>query len=712
MLFLTFLLHATASEPVRLDAGSLVSPLMPGFSRLHLEGSEDPRVRWHVMPDKAVTSAFPEPLSTDHLRGGALQLDLEPGTWHVWVMQGHVREDPRLWAGRDAWGLRADGRDVLRHEMPDSWESFLASDVFAKNPRPVFRDEETAWHRQLAPRHGWEHAEVVVGEEGLRLAAFGLPLQALVLAPADQRAEVEIELAITEGHRAASWQRHYAPEATNWERPPASPGPLTVTPLRYATGRPLQALVGEPLHLDLRIDGGDAPGTWRIRASRALEVEAAELSWLDAEGHLDRPLVPRPIIAWPGTGWTGGQNVPPVVRVTVTPTTPGTHQAQVIFRRGSEVVRHKLVVEAVDVQLDPWIPAGLYLQVPPEAWLREGDPLDLVLQQLDLLASHGLTAASLRYVFWKDGYPSQSPVDTSLFEEVAKAWSVRGGRALVWADPKVALRPHLRTDVLPVIPPQLDVPLRDMLLATVRGPLPIYVHAYEEEAYKRADVVPRARQLAEELRALVPVPIRLLAATPTPVDWPVADAFDVVTVTHPLPVPGTHDAPTPRQPDGMWAYNLSPGRAGPLEAWAGHASGLLQWHANPLADDPFHAVRRPTRWFHTVLNPDGRYLATTWLDDMAEGVFLARMLTTLERLHADMANHASCDAVTAELQGFLTATRRAVADAHPADIFDGEPFPADALNALQQQARSLLIAHARRPASCQQPRFSPKAKPQ
>jgi hypothetical protein len=137
----------------------------------------------------------------------------------------------------------------------------------------------------------------------------------------------------------------------------------------------------------------------------------------------------------------------------------------------------------------------------------------------------------------------------------------------------------------------------------------------------------------------------------------------------------------------------------------------MQWHANPVADDPFYAVQLPTRWFHTVLGPNGQTLSTLWLEDFAAGVYDARLLATLElsirarrpcwvqrellavgersrRLERWLQRQPS---PYREAENLLYTTRAAMLSARPSDALDGAPVPQDQLSALRESLRSILI---------------------
>jgi hypothetical protein len=706
MPLLLLALTAALAQPILLDAGSLVSPLMEGFTRLHQEGSDQPGVRWLTPPFRVETRGFPDPLLTDGLHGGVLHLDLPAGRWEIRVLQAVPHEDPRVWAGEPVWGLKAQGAVVIEHRHPVRWEDFLQSPEFAAAPRPRFVPGETAFDRQLATRHRWERVEVEVGADGLVLQPFGRPVQAWVIAPLAERAETEVELALIDGLREAWWQRHYAPEA-HLPLPTLTLGPLGLAALdhdldlAHPTLPPAvyEALVGEPLILPFAVLGGDQPGTIEVRAGKGVGVELMELSWLDAAGHPARTLKPRPTVAWPGPSWRGDQGLPPVLVARVEVSRPGRHRIRLRLRRGEERLDHDLMVHAAPAAVSPGIPTGLYVQLPPEAMLRGGPLLDLADDHLRLLASFGLRAVSLRYLFWDAGYPESTPVDTSRFDHLAATWASLGGELLVWADPKTALRGAAYRDDGPTLPADRRPVVQELLQAAANAPLPTFVHVYEEEGYVHADAARRTPAFAEALRALAP-DVRLLGAAPTPRDWPIAADLEVLTLTG----DGTDLADAARRTREAggtpWAYNLAPGRAGPLVAWAAGVEAHLQWHANPIAADPFDAVREPARWFHTVLAPDGEHHATAMLIALSDGLYDARLLRTLEEHLAMDPGTVDPDLVRAT-DAFVDTVRHTLLAARLDPSNDGRLLPDADLGRIRARARALLtewsIAPPRRP---------------
>jgi len=301
------------------------------------------------------------------------------------------------------------------------------------------------------------------------------------------------------------------------------------------------------------------------------------------------------------------------------------------------------------------------VQVEPVVTLRTGFASPEVLAVLDdtlgLLAGHGLDALSIRYALWPDRWPDADRVDSRVLDHVAARWAALGGTSLVWADPKVRWRPAAFVADGPVLPDALRPPVAAMLDVARRAPLPTWVHAWEEEAsWKRLDVLPRGQALMAELRTLGAE--RLFATIPGPPDEGIAGSVDRVVVGG----EGRRLVEAVARVRGsgaeVWAYNLAAGASAPLLAWAVGVDGLLQWHASPVAADPFLTAATPGHVFHVVLAPDGRMKGTILLADLADGLADARLLATL--------------ADDPSARPIVEATRAALVNARALDGGDGD----------------------------------------
>ncbi|MCB9681741.1 MAG: hypothetical protein H6733_09740 [Alphaproteobacteria bacterium] len=674
---------ALAAEPVLLDAGPYGTPLQEGLSRLHVDGCDDPRVTWTTPPRGADADDEPDPVAADWIDGGTLHLDLPEGDWVLWVMQGAPGEHPRWRAGIDGWGVRADDVPVLSTAMPATWADFVASPQHAVAPRPVFRPGETAWDRQVAPAHPWQEATVHVGPDGLTLEAFGRPLQGLVAWPAADRPLGVVRLALVDAARQSWWRAHVVGDGiVDRQEPPARPGPLAVqVGLLDARPDPDHASPDARAQLDLArgdrtsrllfVHGGDDAGTVTVTAPDGVHVDVGEASWLDATGHPDRRLRPRPTVVWPGASWAGGQGLPPALLVTVrtdAATPAGRHPVALTLHRGEEAVTVRLDVVVHDLVPDPAFHAGLFAQVPPEIVLRDGHDAPAAMAVIDdlfgLMTRDGLDAVSLRYTDWDDRLGWVPEADRALFPHAASVWNALGNAVMVWADPKVTLRSYAYVGDGDVLPPS-SVPIAQAAFAMARAAttptMAVWVHMWEEEGLRRLDAVPRGEAFLARLRAAGGDDIPLMGTLATPVGRHLAPSLDVAFVQ------GTgrdlEDGLAAARDAGAvaWAYNLAPGQDGPWLAWAAGADGLLQWHASAAVDDPFDQTGRKPAWTHTVLGPDGRVHATVQLEAFADGVADVRVLRAVA---AQRRRSRAADALLASL-------RDAVLDSEPAPASDG-----------------------------------------
>lgn len=675
-MWMWWLVTALAAEPIFLDAGPAGSPVLEGFTLLS-PGVPGPGT--YVEPPLQMEDhGDPDPLTADHNAGGTIALPLPPGTWDLYVQLGAADEDPQAFAG-GPFGLRVAGQDDLVVDLPPNWPAFAASPLYAANPVPVFRVQDTPFDRQIAPATPWRRL-TVQGGSTLHLSPFGRPLQALVAWPAEDRPAAEIGLLLIDAQREAWWTRHVAgADLAHPPRNPAEPGPLTVT-ATTPSGGPAPAAMrlarGDRTSLLLTLGGGDGCVQATVGGAMppGVDVKLRYVTWLDAAGHPDRIRRPRPVVLGDDPQAGCGQGVPPVVLLTVRThddSPAGTWPLTVHLRRDDEDLTHPLSVVVEDVSLAPAMPMGLFAQVAPVVTLREGVASPAVRhaldRQLQVLSEAGLDALSLRYTLWPRQGPTGDEVDTRLLDHATASWHALGGRTFIWADAKVSLRPFAYAARGPVLPRRMQAPARAMLTATDAQPLPVWLHMWEEEAgWKRLEAVPRGRRFATELRALVDQPPPLVATLATPADWAVADAFDIVMVTGPGDALVQGVATTRDRASQVWAYNLAVGASGPLQAWAADVDGFLQWHSDPFVQDPFHDVHRKPRWFHTVLGTDGDVHGTVQLEELAEGVALVRLLSTLQqRLHQLRRRDAQ------QAAAWLSATQQAFLAAHPSPAWDG-----------------------------------------
>lgn len=673
-MILLLALTAAAAEPVLLDAGTVGSPVMDGFERLAPDGG--PRATWRRPPDQALLLEGPDPLVSDGIEGGLLHFDLAPGRWTLRVMLGG-RPDP--WGppehppGED-FGLRG----LLDVEVPEG-EAWLPSPFYAANPFPVFREGETEWHRQVAPRDPWHEIVVQVGEQGLLVEPYGAPLQALVAVPAGTDAEAVIT-GVQRG-RAEWYHRRVAPQAVGWELPGADGGPLRVQVAGWrdlpsaelATSSPSvlwEAAPGERVTAVLWLFPGDRGASVELQG--AVPLSTWEVHWLDSPA-LNAERRPRPAFLRPAAELRGGQGVPVGLAVTGrAPDVPGTFEGTLRIRRGEEVLEVPWTVEVLDLKLaQAPIPVGFFLDLrPPLTWAfghGSEEVLDAYRRDLGLLRALGFDALAVRRASPARWDP-QAP-DTALFEEAARAWRERSDGLLVWTDPALALGPWYRDAERPLA----EAGLLARAFAEAARPLDAWLYVYDEEGVKRPGMPERSRALIEVVREAAG-PVQLAGCTPHPMDWlTVAPTLDAACLTWSPPLSSAHADLLRSRGVAPWAYNLPAHRSSSgLVAWATGVEALLFWSWNDARGDPFDEVTRE-HFQYTFLGPGGEIWPSVWLMDVAEGLIDQRYLATAE------ANRRAT--------AVLDAARAAADGADVRGPHDGGAWTEEALDALRARLR-------------------------
>lgn len=688
-----WLVTGLASEPVLLDAGPSTSPVLEGFARLHLEGSDDPRVTWAEAPTSAFDEGEPDPLAMDGLRGGALKIDVPPGTYDLHAIVGHPLEDPQSWLA-GSWGLWTTGGNLVTWG-PERFRDWLASPGYAAAWRP-HGDTGTGWARQVAPATAWMSGTVEVGDDGLVVRPHLRPLRALALVPHDDPSW-DVVRATADGAREGWWLTHVAP--------PVAPDPTTPIAAEDWTDPSPHLGRGDRWSTTVALPD-DRPGRWTW--SGPGDVEVVELAWHDVHEHPYRAVRWAPVIATPGPAWEGGQGAPVTLRVTVRTRPddpPGTVAGSLRLTRDDDTLDLPLSFVVHDTPVDDTFGAGLFAQAPPEfQWgMLPHDRLALLDQLLDHLAAAGLDTISLRYASWPvawtlfGGQQDAGDAAMATLEHVAQAWSDRGGRALIWSDIKTGLRAEAYDDASPTpgrIPADRVLLTIELVEAALDAPLPVWIHAWEEEGLTHTWAQDAAPLFAEQLQAGHARDITTFGTLATPKGWG-AERLDVVTVSAPAHL--LDDAVTAARPgrQAVWAYNLAPGAVGPLHAWAAGADGLIQWHVNAWVMDPSILATKRPRWFHLLFGPDGRWHDTAQLFDLADGVADARLLDTLARRLHELPPRRHRQA-----EDLLTAVRTQIAQtARPGRRMDVDPAMRDLwrANALQLLAPSRRAADAPRP---------------
>jgi hypothetical protein len=699
-----------SSELFQLDAGSLISPLLPGFERVHLEGSSDERVRWVEPPVSAFSEDFPDPLVTDGVEGGALRLDAAAGAWDLWVQIDREAEAPYEWVGGAS--ILVNGTSTLEISAPSSAASFFDSPAYAPAVFPTFVPGESSFNRQIEPHHPWRHVRVVLDRPGLTVAVRGRPLLGLVAAPADQRAEAEVALAIADGHRRSWFELHHRQPHAGYVRPDGAFA-LSVGDFASTPGAPAERwdAVAAPTELTgglVWVLGPQAGLRVRLEGLEGLGAELFEVHWLDAGGHPDRLERPRPSFLRPisvdGDGWAalrGGQGVPVGVawvgRVPADATAALT--GRLVVDAGGDARAVSLSVDVPRMTLpEPPVPTGFFMQLDQAATLIDGAGSSAVLDRFERdiawMRRLGMSQVAVRYALWPDLAPApEHPGDTRLLPELARRWADAGGARLVWSDAKARVRKPAFGGDGAVVPDPWRQPFADTLAATSGAAVEVLAFLYDEEGgFKNLDNVGRGRILADRAHELGPPGLRVVAAAHHPADWSVAASFDVVMLSDNPPLAREAVAHTRGQGAEAWSYNLSPGRTGPWKAWSAGVSGHLQWHWSPQGADPFDLVRDPSPWTYAFHAPNGE----TWISPLAlsfaQGVEDTRWLAALEAevVAGEASKRPKLKAAAAAGRAVLDAARSSLDGAAPEPRWDGEVLDPGALAAVRAEVIRLL----------------------
>ncbi len=706
MLVIFLLTAALASEPLLLDAGP--DPALDGFAQLDLRGADDARVRWQQAPQAAMPGDFPDPLAGDALVGGTLRLDLEPGVWHIWVMLG--AEHATFAQSSQPYGLRWGDTDLLRVTPPTDFAGWLA-DPERTSAWPPFLPGQTAWDRVLQPAHPWLEADVTVGGHGLSLTPFGRPLQALVLAPIAQTDPVRARLAAADDARRDWFYGHFYPKLrdeappfatgparvvlADWEQAPDPAGPQATWSTRMARGD-RQGTVAWLLP-------GDAPVAATVEGLDDLDVELFSVGWLDAAQHGTRATHIRPTVLAPGAG-RPPQGLPVGTAITVgvpAGARAGRRKGALVLQSHGATFRVPidLVVLDLDLPLAP-VPSGFIMQLNVAATVLDGQGSDtvrrLVQEDFARMRALGCEAITLKGALIGSRFPEGDPGPSiQLTRDLIASWAAQGGRALQWADPKVTLHQagfvHPERDALAGA---LGGPMKTLLSAVDGAPLPVVVGLWEEEGgWKNADALQLAQRIVPEIRALAPH-VRLGASAGHPEDLAVAGLIDVVSIGN-LPTLRRSAVEQVQALGGTpWAYNLAPGRTGPLAAWAAGVEAFVQWHWSPEIVDPFHDLHELPIWWYAAPGPDGHVWHTAQAERFAQGIADTRYLALLETRATSALNHRSprVRAAAAQAIALVRDTRATLDGALASTAWDGEMLAPHNLDLLREAVVSALLA--------------------
>ncbi|MBN2799774.1 MAG: hypothetical protein JXX28_11560 [Deltaproteobacteria bacterium] len=685
-------LLALGAEPVLIDAGSLVSPVLEGFSRLDLERCEDPRVRWETPPARVYWEQSPDPLLEDRIEGGTLRLTLEPGTWAVWMQLGEVlpRAHP-LWRPGAHLSVLADGEEVWSEDIPEG-DAFFRSPYLAVNPAPVFRPGETEWDRQTKLAFPWREAQIEVPPSGEVVLSTGdTPLMGMILAQDPAEAELLADVAdlhrrdwyLSRNEPGARVEPVFAGQAQGVELGRWSEGP---EPGR-ATQSPSAALTvsrGERLSVVLWVHDTDAPVRWSVEGLDGLGVAGSELRWLDQTDFYQRQRWPRPTWLLPSDGaLVGGQGVPvglALVGQIPEDHPPGQRVARVVLEQGARRWEVPLTVTVRDLTLlPPPMEVGFWFDVPPEASYAYGsgapEVLDIAERHMRLMRAHGLDAVAIRLAtpYPDQGagpgrWPAKGPIDTSIFTELSRRWRALGGDTVVWTDGLFSvLIPAYTLPEGPVLAPRGEELVRAMGRAAVDADASLYL--FDEGGGKGIRNPVRMVALIDWVRANGPEDLTLMGCTSHPVSWPYTHHLDLGCM-HPKPLPDSGRFSALRDKGSAPVlYNTSFDRAGAgLLPWTVGVDLYLQWGWNSESVDAFNQARGGPRvqWNTVFPAPDGGVYSSVMLETFTEGLTDQRYLHTLERMVDELERRRGARwAERTERAHLLLDAARGAVDGHP-----------------------------------------------
>lgn len=668
-------MFALASPPILLDAGTLVSPVLPGFSRLEMAQCEDSRVTWERSPDWAAWDRRLDPLMEDRLGGGLLHLDVEPGTWFARFQVGEVLGMERpLWFPGSSHRLVADGLVVWQMDVP-SGDSYVASRFAASNPSPVFLPGQTEWDRQTPYTFPWRNAIIKVQPGGVSLSFGATPLMGLIMART--QAEADVQQALADMHRRDAY--HAAnPRSQAVYAPPSRKGAIAVLPGGFNdvpiedSRRPeitVRLAHTERFAEVLWVYGDDRQLSWTLEGAPELGIHGFEIRWLDQTDYGSMIRRPRPTWLDPSTGeLRGGQNTPvglALIGEVPKDCTKTELYGNIVVRGGDTTIRVPIRVAVRDLELDPpRTEFGFWFDIRAMASFAYGTQSEetwaWIRRDLDLMRSLGLRSVAVRMAtpYPAPGYrparfSATGPVDTSLFERVASYWRGAGGTRIVWTDALFAMD---------MTPDQTGLSQRSQEILTAMGAAAkrhdATLYVYDEGAGKNVRAIHAWQPIVQELKTLAPS-VPLLGCFPHPVDWPHVGPVDQVCM-HTAPK-FSRDRFQQVQDRGQEAvlYNPPSPRAGAgLLTWGSGVDMILQWGWDTEYGDIYNQVRGPLGfWNFTFPGPHGEVYRTTQLESFAEGMTDHRYLVTLERLISE------AQATGSPQQAARTARGQAILDA-------------------------------------------------
>lgn len=657
MIWLCWALVSGAAEvsPIALDAGPPRQLTVEGLGTLDPFAASDPRVRWATPPKAARRTDYPDPVSGDYVsEGGVLSLELPSGKYtasfllndHAWLFK------PPL--GREI-GATVDGTRIVAATVPSD-ATFFQSAWYATNPRPVFRDGESGWHRQLANNAQWHTITFEATEPRTELAVFGGAMHALMVAPADKLADAEVERSLIDARRGTWFETYKNPQRLFRPLPYATDGELTLRPGRLGDSPEGYRLRGDRFHARAtpgervswmgEIGGGDAPVTWTVEGLEGARVEVHEIVWLDQRWNTE--LLPRPAYLVPSDGTlAGGQGLVPLLALTVT-VPDGSHgesfNGTIVLQRGARMVSAPIHIAVRDLDLYPSpIDIGTFADLRSPVGVVHGRDTELGWSIYDedvrIMRERGIRELALRMTSPTPESPRfgswDTPQDPAIFLEAVRRWQAAGGETVHWVDPMFEIGRTVFKPYGPGPVPEAPEPLFDTLVEAATAEPNVCLYVYDERAVHQHPVLlDFTRTFAKALQAHAGQELCLSGATPHRAEWSLTDVIQRPMVTH-------------NRTDGQRAVQRvqAAGRAASLYLvpqdrehtglipWAFGAEALLHWHYNELMSDPFDEVYAQIPWTKSYLAPDGvTVYPSTAVEAVGEGTIDLDYLATVEGL--------------------------------------------------------------------------------
>jgi len=646
LLILT-LLAAAHAEPLAMDFGLPSEPTVHGMVRVGPDGLPASGVT--IEQGEIRAGLTPDPVSGGALMAGQVQLDLPAGSYRLISLQAFLGRAPITLLPPNGFGLRANSTVVLHEHPPTDPFEMLHTSYWAAHPIPVFTPGESPWERAVRDLMPWHETVVEVGKDPLVLEAFGRPLSALIVLPADE--PIEPHLAAIDaargawylGHEIQAEERFYTieePKLTLLEELPDA------QPWR----EPLTTYVGGSTAAVWWLPAGD----WTV-TSEGDPVELYDVIWWDHSSPRSRLVTPAPVWLRPSEGAPPNQNQPVGIALRVVGENPGTHRVQ-LRAHGPQELALELEVKVAPAKLAaPELIVGTnhswdrarYSMAPPEQAFEMAD------RELTRLSELGI-----RYLHLGAYLPPAKGFDA----HVAEKWGELGGEIIAWNRPLLVLNRWLRQET------EFSTQRVEEMAKLIQG-LPAapgmrrVVGVYDEAgAWHHAPYRARSAAFVDAMRPLIPEDIELAAAGGHPFDWPFAEHVDVFAYGNFPPSSAERTAEIAPYGADVWSYNTPRGLWTGTQAWAANTPVVSLWaswdHTITMTDPIQFAFRSAG----LNVGPDGEVWTEMDLMGVSVGLDIVAML---EQLPHGRARGKACKGLLASSETLETAVRGSLQGAEP-----------------------------------------------